>query len=72
MDSAYPVSFFIIDTDHGSGFWPVEFWNVYYLVSILGSLFYQNFPDNNQITRIFLLGLLEVVKDCATNPQEMW
>lgn len=59
---------FTTDADHLTGFRPVEFWNVYHLVSMLGSLLYQNFPDNNKMTRAFLLGLLEVVSDCTTHP----
>lgn len=62
------VMLFTTDTDHLTGFRPVEFWNVYHLVSMLGSLLYQNFPDNNKMTRAFLLGLLEVVSDCTTHP----
>lgn len=36
------------DTDHVSGFQSIEYGDVHYLVSILGSLLYQNFPENNE------------------------
>lgn len=49
------------DADHVSGFQSIEFGDFHYLVSILCSLLYQNFPEKNETIRVFIFCLLEVV-----------
>lgn len=69
--------------DHEGGFRSVEFGDIQYQVSILGSLLYQNFPDREKITGVCLfwpswgsewlyrpsIGIWLLVKRCDSSAQ---
>ena len=79
----HSVMLFTTKVDHEGGFRSVEFGDIQYQVSILGSLLYQNFPDHEKITGVCLfwpswgsewlyrpsIGIWLLVKRCDSSAQ---